>query len=101
LIIGDVSVPGSVSRSLGRLDGVRILPIAGVIPLPLDPDFVMSSHSPRGTAFCCAAEAMLLGLEPSATKALRLIGEVDPHAVHVLEQLAYAHGLLDPISTQC
>jgi hypothetical protein len=42
---------------------VKTLPYAAYITLPEDPDFIISSHTPKGTTFCCAAEAMLCGLE--------------------------------------
>jgi hypothetical protein len=54
----------------------------------------MSSHTPPGTAFCCAVEAMLLALEPGRTAGLRLVGEIDPRSVEVLEELGRAHGFL-------
>ena len=94
IVVGDISVPGSVSDAVRQTEGVRVHPIASVLTLPGEPDFVMSSHSPPGTAFCCAAEAILLGLEPQATAGLRLIGDVDPACVDTLEQLAQKHGLL-------
>jgi acetylornithine/succinyldiaminopimelate/putrescine aminotransferase/acyl-coenzyme A synthetase/AMP-(fatty) acid ligase/predicted amino acid dehydrogenase len=97
-IIGDVSVPGSVSPAVRSANQVRFLPLAGVVSLPSEPDFVMSSHSPPGTAFCCAAEAILLGLEPKAARALHLLGDVDPAAVAALDTLSARHDWLDPLS---
>ena len=38
-----------------------------------EPTFVISSHTAPGTIFCCAAEAMLLGLEPEQTRELTLV----------------------------
>ncbi len=94
-IIGDVSVPGSVSPAVRSATQVRFLPLTGVVSLRSEPDFVMSSHSPPGTAFCCAAEAMLLGLEREVARSLRLLGDVDPDAVTALDDLALRHEWMD------
>jgi 4-aminobutyrate aminotransferase-like enzyme/predicted amino acid dehydrogenase/acyl-coenzyme A synthetase/AMP-(fatty) acid ligase len=94
LLVGDVSVPGAVAASVHALEGVAVVPLAGVLPLPRDPGFVMSAHSPAGTVFACAAEGLLVALEPEATAELSLRGEIEPGAVAVLERLAIAHGLL-------
>ena len=98
-VIGDVSVPGAVSSAVRKSGNVRFVSLAGVVALPGEPAFVMSSHSPMGTAFCCAAEAMLLGLEPLATRDLKLVGDVDAHAVAVLDALAEQHAWLDPLAS--
>jgi acetylornithine/succinyldiaminopimelate/putrescine aminotransferase/predicted amino acid dehydrogenase/acyl-coenzyme A synthetase/AMP-(fatty) acid ligase len=63
VLIADVSVPSALSEGVARLDNVKTLPFASYITLPEDPDFVISSHTPRGAIFCCAAETMLCGLE--------------------------------------
>ncbi|MFW5740907.1 MAG: aminotransferase class III-fold pyridoxal phosphate-dependent enzyme, partial [Myxococcota bacterium] len=97
-VVADVSVPMSVAPSVRRASNVHFVPAAGVVALPSEPDFVMSGHSPKGTAFCCAAEAMLVGLEPEATRALRLVGSVDADAVAALDSLAECHAWLDPRS---
>jgi hypothetical protein len=53
----------------------------------------MASHIPPGTAFCCAAEAMLLGLAPpSLVESLLLLGPVEPRTVDILARLADQHG---------
>ena len=64
VLIADVSVPSALSEEIASLDHVKTLPFASYIMLPEDPDFVISSHTPKGATFCCAAEAMLCGLEP-------------------------------------
>jgi acetylornithine/succinyldiaminopimelate/putrescine aminotransferase/predicted amino acid dehydrogenase/long-subunit acyl-CoA synthetase (AMP-forming) len=63
VLIADVSVPSALSEDVGHMDNVKTLPFASYITLPEDPDFVISSHTPKGATFCCAAEAMLCGLE--------------------------------------
>jgi acetylornithine/succinyldiaminopimelate/putrescine aminotransferase/predicted amino acid dehydrogenase/acyl-coenzyme A synthetase/AMP-(fatty) acid ligase len=94
VVVGDLSVPGAVSEAARKLPNVHFVALAGAVPVPGAPDFVMSTHSPRGTAFCCAAEGMLLGLEPGETAGLPLVGDLDAHAVRVLHGLGVRHGFL-------
>lgn len=63
VLIADVSVPSALSAEVAGMSRVKTLPLASSITLPEDPDFVISSHTPKGATFCCAAEAMLCGLE--------------------------------------
>ena len=52
----------------------------------------MGSNFPEGTAFCCAAEAMLLGLAPrSLVNSLDLLGTVTDDNVATLSALAEQH----------
>jgi hypothetical protein len=75
---------------------VRLVQLAGAVAVPGEPDLMMSSHSPRGAAFCCAAEAMLIGLGgPDALRDLPLVGALHPKAIAALLGLAYEHGFLD------
>ena len=58
----------------------------------------MASHIPPGTAFCCAAEAMLLGLAPpSLVESLRLLGPVEPRTVDILAGLADRRGFFSAL----
>jgi acetylornithine/succinyldiaminopimelate/putrescine aminotransferase/predicted amino acid dehydrogenase/acyl-coenzyme A synthetase/AMP-(fatty) acid ligase len=95
VVIADVSVPSAVSQQVRALEHVLVTPLAGTVAVPGAEDLVLSSHTAQGTAFCCAAEAMLIGLEPEATAGLRLTGAVDPRAMEVLDQLAAKHGFFD------
>jgi len=55
----------------------------------------MASHIPPGTAFCCAAEAMLLGLAPpSMFVGPNLYGPVTAENVEVFAKLASELGFL-------
>jgi acetylornithine/succinyldiaminopimelate/putrescine aminotransferase/predicted amino acid dehydrogenase/acyl-coenzyme A synthetase/AMP-(fatty) acid ligase len=92
VIIADISVPGAVSADVRALQSVRFVPLAGVLAVPGAPDFVMASHIRPGTAFCCAAEGMLLGLEPGRTQGLSLIGPIDGEVVRIMGELAATHG---------
>ena len=94
-VLADISVPGAISPTVQRLENVHIIPLAGSLVLPGEPDFVMASHIHPGTAFCCAAEAMLLGLAPpSLMESLSLLGPVEPRTVDALAKLADQHGFL-------
>ncbi len=95
MILADLSAPAAISPIVRGLKNVRVIPLAGAVTLPGEPDFLMATHIPRGTAFCCAAEAMLLGLAPiSSHQQLSLHGRVDPMAVDTLARLAQEHGFL-------
>jgi hypothetical protein len=83
-----------------RLENVHIIPLAGTLVLPGEPDFVMASHIHPGTAFCCAAEAILLGLtSPSIVESLSLLGTVEPRTVDVLAKLADQHGFFSKLTS--
>lgn len=95
VVLADVSAPAAISPSVRNLKNIHIVPLAGAVVLPGEPDFVMASHIPPGTAFCCAAEAMLLGLEASSTlDHLNLLGRIDPATVDTLAKLAHQNGFL-------
>jgi predicted amino acid dehydrogenase len=95
VVLADVSAPTVISPLVYKLKNVHVVPAAGAIALPGEPDFVMASHIPPGTAFCCAAEAMLLGLaNPSTVDNLSLLGPIDPMTVDVLTKLAQQNGFL-------
>jgi acetylornithine/succinyldiaminopimelate/putrescine aminotransferase/predicted amino acid dehydrogenase/acyl-coenzyme A synthetase/AMP-(fatty) acid ligase len=94
VLIVDLSVPTAVCAAVHRLGNVHVAPAGGTVRVPGTPDFVMASHIPAGRAFGCAAEALLLALEPAATRDLRLVGPIDPDAAHRLERLAERAGML-------
>jgi acetylornithine/succinyldiaminopimelate/putrescine aminotransferase/predicted amino acid dehydrogenase len=94
VILVDVSVPSAIAPEVRRMAGVKVMPLSGTVLLPQDPGFVISSHTVPGTTFACAAEAMLLGLEPAATSGLALTGAIRPRSAEVLDGLALDLGLL-------
>lgn len=91
-VIVDLSVPSSVSPEVDRLPGVKRVPLSGTVAVPGEPDFQLSSHTEPGTAFACAAEAMLLGLERGGATGLHLVGAIEPDAVEQLERWGDRHG---------
>jgi acetylornithine/succinyldiaminopimelate/putrescine aminotransferase/predicted amino acid dehydrogenase/long-subunit acyl-CoA synthetase (AMP-forming) len=95
VVLADVSAPKVISPLVYKLKNVHVVPAAGAVALPGEPDFVMASHISPGTAFCCAAEAMLLGLAaPSTLDNLSLLGPIDPKTVDILTKLAQQNGFL-------
>jgi acetylornithine/succinyldiaminopimelate/putrescine aminotransferase/predicted amino acid dehydrogenase/acyl-coenzyme A synthetase/AMP-(fatty) acid ligase len=90
VLISDVSIPSALAAAVAGLPNVTTLPFASYVTLPEDPDFVISSHTPRGAVFCCAAEAMLCGLE---TLDVPLKGRITPEAIDRVTDLARKHGL--------
>jgi hypothetical protein len=68
------------------------VPLSATVTVPGEPDFLLSSHTSRGSAFCCAAEAMLLGLHPEQTGDLGLVGAIDPRSVETLDRLGKQDG---------
>jgi acetylornithine/succinyldiaminopimelate/putrescine aminotransferase/predicted amino acid dehydrogenase/acyl-coenzyme A synthetase/AMP-(fatty) acid ligase len=62
VLIADLSVPRGVSAEVGQNENVRILPFVSSVKLPEDQDFLATSCSPRGTALCCMAEAILMAM---------------------------------------
>jgi acetylornithine/succinyldiaminopimelate/putrescine aminotransferase/predicted amino acid dehydrogenase/acyl-coenzyme A synthetase/AMP-(fatty) acid ligase len=94
VVVVDVSVPSVVSPEFRRVPNVQVVAGSGTVEVPGAPDFVVSSHTREGTAFCCAAEAMLLGLDLERTKDLVLTGDVDGASLVMLERLGEQHGLL-------
>jgi acetylornithine/succinyldiaminopimelate/putrescine aminotransferase/predicted amino acid dehydrogenase/acyl-coenzyme A synthetase/AMP-(fatty) acid ligase len=94
VLIADLSVPGVVSADARALPNVRIVPLAGTATVPGAPDFAMSPAIAAGAAYSCAAEAMLLALEPEATEGLQLTGAVEVRSVRLLDRLAEDNGML-------
>jgi acetylornithine/succinyldiaminopimelate/putrescine aminotransferase/predicted amino acid dehydrogenase/acyl-coenzyme A synthetase/AMP-(fatty) acid ligase len=98
VLIADLSVPGVISADARTLPNVRIVPLAGTVTLPDAPDFAMSPAIAVGAAYSCAAEAMLLALEPDATAGLQLTGAVEVRSVRLLDRLAEENGMLSRLS---
>jgi acetylornithine/succinyldiaminopimelate/putrescine aminotransferase/predicted amino acid dehydrogenase/acyl-coenzyme A synthetase/AMP-(fatty) acid ligase len=96
VIISDLSVPSAVSEEVKLLPNVTVLPFVSYIRLPEDPHVVISPISPPGTVFCCAGEAVLLGMEPF-TEPLK--GKITPQAVKKMTGLADQYGFFHSIES--
>jgi acetylornithine/succinyldiaminopimelate/putrescine aminotransferase/predicted amino acid dehydrogenase/acyl-coenzyme A synthetase/AMP-(fatty) acid ligase len=91
VLVSDLSVPSAVSAEVFRLPNVVAIPFSAYVTLPEDKDAVISSYSPPGTVFCCAAEAILLGLEHFEGT---LKGRIIPEEVKKITSLAQKYKLL-------
>ena len=85
IIISDLSIPEAISPEVTLMPNTINIPFASYIHLPEDDDFIVSSHTPRGAVFCCAAEAILLGLEPVD---LQLKGKISKDGIYKITNLA-------------
>ncbi len=81
VLISDLSVPTAVSAEAEKMKNVSTLPFASYIALSEDPEFIISSYTPKGSVFCCAAEALLCGLEPID---IPLRGKITPEAINLV-----------------
>jgi acetylornithine/succinyldiaminopimelate/putrescine aminotransferase/predicted amino acid dehydrogenase/acyl-coenzyme A synthetase/AMP-(fatty) acid ligase len=97
IIIADISVPSAVSAEVRRMPDVTFVAFAGAVAVPGAPGFVIASHTRPGTAFSCAAEAMLLALEPEATAGLQLVGPIEARSIEVLDALGEKHGFFETL----
>lgn len=91
VFIADISEPEALEAQLQarRPDATILHP--GLLKLPQDPDFMLSAHSPRGEVFACAAEGILLGLEPQPQ--LKLVGELDGEVIKMMQTLSERYAL--------
>jgi predicted amino acid dehydrogenase len=94
VVISDVSVPSAVHKKVYKMSNVNYIPFSSFIQLPHDNDFVMSSVTPVGTTFCCAAESILCGLEPNN---IILKGDIPLNAVDEISKLAEDHNLFENV----
>ena len=91
VLISDLSIPSGISPDVALMPNVTSLAFSAFVSLSEDKDVVISSFSPPGTLFCCAAEAILLGLE-KFEKPLK--GKINPEAVMEMTLLAEKHNFL-------
>ena len=92
VLISDLSVPSALSKETASLPNVISMPFAAYVSMPDDPGAVISSYSPAGTVFCCAAEAMLAGLESCP---FPLKGHLLPGSLKKISELAGKHGFFN------
>jgi predicted amino acid dehydrogenase len=92
VFIVDVSIPSAVSSEVKSMPNVTIIPFTAYLGLPHDPDYVISTCIPRGTVFCCMAEAILCGLNRIDNK---LTGAIELDAVDNLLDQVDKQGLID------
>ena len=90
-IISDISIPAGVSDEVFSKPNVKIIPFVSSVSLPEDPDFLVTSCSPRGTALCCAAEAILAGFEDITVE---LRGDITLKGFEIIYELAQKYGFI-------
>lgn len=95
VIISDLSTPRAVSEEVFEMKNVVSVNFASYIKLPEEPEFVISSHTPKGTVFCCAAEAILNGLQPIDCN---LKGKISVEGVRKVTQLAVKYHFFDQLT---
>ena len=92
VLISDLSVPAAISREVCLMPNVINVPFASYIQLKDDPDFLISTQTPRGAVFCCVAEAFLLGLEPLD---LTLKGKISRESIQAIGKHADKYGFFN------
>jgi predicted amino acid dehydrogenase len=92
VIISDVSIPAGISDEIQSCPNLEVIPFVASVNLPCDGDFLMTSCSPRGTALCCAAEAILAGFEPVP---IDLRGDITLEGFDVIYKLAKKYGFIE------
>jgi predicted amino acid dehydrogenase len=96
VIISDLSIPAAISKEVTLLSNIINIAFASYIHLPKDPEFKISSHTPRGAVFCCVAEAILYGLEPID---IELKGKITRNGINSIRKLADKYGFFDNMGT--
>ncbi len=88
----DIAVPGSVSDEVRKQKNVIFCSEASTVYLPDDPDLVISTHTPVGKIFCCAAEVILAALYDIR---LPLKGHIQPESIKRMMELAEREGIFN------
>jgi predicted amino acid dehydrogenase len=88
----DIAVPPALSAEAGNLHNVTMCKKASAVALPQNPELLISSHTEKGTIFCCAGEVLLDALYKTD---LALKGHIDSEAVKTLYQLAQKEGFFE------
>jgi acetylornithine/succinyldiaminopimelate/putrescine aminotransferase/predicted amino acid dehydrogenase len=94
VLISDLSVPASLAADVLAMSNVTVLNFSSYVKLPEDPDFILSSYTPMGASYCCAAEAMLLAMESSA---LSFKGKINIDSLHAIARLAEKYQIFEGI----
>ncbi|HSM62589.1 MAG TPA: NAD(P)-binding domain-containing protein, partial [Gillisia sp.] len=91
VVLVDVSVPTALGEDLLRQPNIHFQHFAASVCLKDDPEVLITSCSPRGTALCCVAESLLCGLKGIKTP---LKGEITYESFKIIEEHAIEKGLL-------
>lgn len=91
----DVSVPGSVDASVKIMHQVEWCNDASSVNLPSDPNLLISTHTPVGKIFCCAAEVMLAGIHHLN---IPMKGHLSSRPIKLMTELALQEGLFEKLT---
>lgn len=97
VVIFDVSIPSGVSDQIIREPNIIYKKHGASIVMPEDPDLLVTSCSPPGTALCCVYEALLCGLEKIHAP---LRGKITIEGFNEVKQAASKYGLLEEFGEQ-
>jgi predicted amino acid dehydrogenase len=92
VFIVDIAVPGSVSDEVKQMKNVQFCKDASTVFLPDELDFLISTHTPAGKVFCCAAEVMLAALYDVQHP---LKGHLNPESIKEMMRLGIMEGLFN------
>ena len=92
VFIIDIAVPGSVAEEVKQMSQVVFCKDASTVYLPHDPAFAISTHTPAGKVFCCAAEVMLAALYDVQ---LPLKGHIQSESIRLLMKLGVLENLFN------
>jgi acetylornithine/succinyldiaminopimelate/putrescine aminotransferase/predicted amino acid dehydrogenase len=95
VVLVDVSVPTALGEDLLRQPNIHFQHFAASVCLKDDPEVLITSCSPRGTALCCVAESLLCGLQGIKTP---LKGEITYESFKIIEEHAMGKGLLEVLN---
>ena len=96
VLVSDLSVPSALSKETASMPNVISMPFSACVCMPEDPEAVISSLSPAGTVFCCAAEAMLVGL---GSCPFPLKGHLLPESLMKISAMAEKRGLFNHLGS--
>lgn len=89
VFIIDIAIPGSVSEEVKQMSNVQFCMDASTVYVPHEPELLISTHTPAGKVFCCAAEVMLAALYDVQ---LPLKGHLDPESIKAMMRMAIKEG---------
>ncbi|MEL0455403.1 aminotransferase class III-fold pyridoxal phosphate-dependent enzyme [Flavobacteriaceae bacterium SZ-1-7] len=91
VIISDVSVPSAISPELMEQSNVYVQNFSASVKLQMDPDYLVTSCSPKGTSLCCVAESILNAFEEAP---INLLGNISYEGFQIIEDLAKKHNFI-------
>ncbi len=91
----DISVPSAVSEEVKKLTNVRFCKDASSVYLGDNPEFLISTHTPKSKIFCCAAESILCALYDMQEP---MVGHIQKETVLKMIDLGVKEGFFKSMS---